>query len=102
MVAAGREVVVMVRAAAPDTVRVKFWVAGLPMPLVAVKVIGKVPVTDGSPESTPPAKVTPLGRAPDSVMVGVGVPVAVGVKVPADPSVKVVLAAEVKVGAEFT
>ena len=39
--------------------RVKLWVAGLPTPLVAVKVIGKVPVAVGVPDRTPPVKVTP-------------------------------------------
>ncbi len=35
--------------------------------------------------------VTPLGSAPDSEIVGVGVPVVVTVKVPATPTVNVVL-----------
>ena len=54
------------------------------------------------PESTPLAKVTPFGRFPNSVMVGVGTPTAVTVKLPATPLVKVVVLAEVKAGAEFT
>ena len=37
------------------TVRVKDWVAGDPIPLVAVKVTGKEPVADGMPDSTPVA-----------------------------------------------
>jgi hypothetical protein len=35
--------------------------------------------------------VTPLGRAPDSLSVGAGLPVAVKVNVPDDPTVKVAL-----------
>ena len=68
----------------------------MPMPLVALKVIGKVPATDGSPERTPPSKVRPAGNVPASVMVGVGLPVAVGVKLPVVPSVKVAVFGEVK------
>ena len=49
----------------------------------------------GVPDRTPALKVTPVGRAPVSLKVGVGVPVAVAVKVPADPTVKVVVPAEV-------
>ena len=64
----------------PPTVRVKAWVAGLPMPLVAVKVIGKVPLSVGVPVSEPPVKVPRWAECPVSVTVGVGVPVAVGVK----------------------
>ena len=86
----------------PDelTVRVKLWVAGVPTPLVAVKVIGKVPPAVAVPDRTPLAKVTPVGSVPDSVMVGVGLPVAVTVNVPAVPSVKVVWLAEVMAGAD--
>src|ERR1700685_1258495 len=67
------------------------------MPLVAVKVIGKTPVWVGVPASTPVAvvKVTPVGNVPDSLSVGVGVPVSVTVKVSGDPSGKVVALAEV-------
>jgi hypothetical protein len=43
--------------------------------------------------------VTPLGRAPVSVKVGVGVPVVVTENVPAVPTVKVVLLALVIAGA---
>jgi muconolactone delta-isomerase len=42
--------------------------------------------------------VTPLGNVPDSLIVGVGDPVAVAAKVPADPTVNVVLVALVKIG----
>ena len=44
-------------------------------------------------------KVTPEGRAPDSLSVGVGEPVAVTVKLPAAPTGKVVLFALVMEGA---
>src|SRR5437879_5686934 len=46
--------------------------------------------------------MTPLGRAPDSVKVGAGKPVAVTVKEPAVPTVKVVLSALVMAGAWLT
>lgn len=81
------------------TVRVKFCVALVPTPLLAVKVIGNEPPTDGVPLRTPAVKVTPDGKVPDSVMVGVGKPVAVGVKVPAVLTVNVVLLALVIAGA---
>jgi hypothetical protein len=81
------------------TVRVKGWEAFGLIPLVAVKVIGKLPLAEGVPDRTPALKVTPVGRAPDSVMVGVGLPVAATVKVPAVPWVKVVWLAEVMAGA---
>ena len=42
--------------------------------------------------------VTPLGRVPLSLSVGVGTPVVVTVKVPAAPTVKVVLLALVMAG----
>src|SRR6202035_5642122 len=75
--------------------------AGDPTPWVAVKLIGKVPLTVGVPARTPVpgVKVTPAGRAPDSARVGVGDPVAVTVKDPAVPWVKVAWLAEVMVGA---
>ena len=38
-------------------------------------------------------KVTPLGKAPDSLRVGVGVPVAITVKAPFWPTLKVALLA---------
>ena len=58
----------------------------------------------GVPLSNPVAalKVTPLGRLPPSLSVGVGKPVAATVNVPAVPTVKVVLAALVIAGAPFT
>ena len=63
--------------AAASTVRVKDWVAGLATPLVAVMVIGKEPVVEVAPArvavpSPLSTKLTPDGRAPDSVSEGVG------------------------------
>ena len=46
--------------------------------------------------------VTPVGRVPVSVSVGVGIPVVVTVKLPAVPTVKVVLVALVIAGAWLT
>jgi hypothetical protein len=68
---------------------------------VAANVIGNAPLTVGVPLSTPVAvlNVTPAGRAPVSLRVGAGVPVAAIVNVPAVPTVKVVLLALVIVGA---
>src|SRR5207245_3753352 len=82
------------------------WVALLPTPLAAVNVMGYVPPVPaaGVPLSTPVValNVTPLGKVPVSLKVGVGKPVAVTVKLPAVPTVNVVLLALVMVGAWFT
>src|SRR5437870_5783148 len=86
------------------TVSVKFCVAFGLTPLLAVIVKVYVPPdpTAGVPLRTPVAlKVTPLGRVPVTLKVGVGKPLAVTVKVPAWASVNVALAALVKVGATF-
>src|SRR5712692_6732653 len=95
----------LVMAGAWLTVRVKLWVALVPTPLLAVKVIGYVPPVPaaGVPLSTPvlPLKVTPLGRAPVSLKSGAGLPVAVTVKLPAVPTVKAVLLALVMAGAAW-
>ena len=64
----------------------------MPVPTVGVPL--RMPV-EGS-------NITPLGKAPVSLKVGVGVPVAVTVKEPNVPTVKVVLAALVITGAEPT
>src|SRR5690348_2799404 len=74
------------------------------MPLLAVMVIGKVPVAVAVPLRVAVPlplswNVTPLGSAPASVSEGVGVPVAVKMKLPATPEVNVVLLALVIVGA---
>lgn len=92
---------------ASSTVSVKVW-WDVPDELVAVNVIEKVPPVPAAgvplsvPLPVPPVKATPLGRAPDSVMLGVGVPVAVIVNVPLVPTVNVVLLAVVNTGALFT
>ena len=69
--------------------------------MCAVNEMGKVPLAVGVPLNTPVAvlNVTPAGRAPDSLRVGVGEPVAVTVTVPAEPAVKVVLFALVMAAA---
>jgi hypothetical protein len=71
---------------------------------VAVKVICDVPEVAAVPARTPPpdefaVKLTPLGRLPLSVTVGVGVPVVVTVNEPAVPTVNVALFALVNTGA---
>src|SRR5207245_601792 len=90
-------------AGAWSIVRVKLWVAFVPTPLEAVKVIGYVPPVPaaGVPLKTPvpTLNVTPPGNVPVSLRVGVGKPVAVTVKLPAVATVKVVLFALVIVGA---
>ena len=83
------------------TFSVKLCWAGASMPLVAVRVMGNVPLAVGVPDRTPPLKVTPAGSVPDSVMTGAGLPDAVGVKVPADPWKKVVALADVKAAGEL-
>jgi hypothetical protein len=89
----------LVMAGAWFTVSVKFCVAAAPMPLVAVKEIGKVPDCVGVPDNLPPENVTPVGRVPDSLIVGVGKPVAVTVNVLKVPVANVVLLALVIAGA---
>jgi len=89
----------LVMAGAWLTVSVKLCVALLPTPLLAVKEIGKLPDCVGVPDNTPLEKLTPVGRVPASVIVGVGKPVAVTVKVLEVPVAKVVLLALVMAGA---
>ena len=75
-----------------------------PVALVAVKVIENVPACVGVPDSVPvpepavDAKVTPVGRTPVWVIVGVGPPVVVMVKVPAVATVKLAELALVTIG----
>lgn len=53
-------------------------VAGVPIPLEAVKVTAKDPVSVGVPDSTPVSvSVRPAGNAPPAVTVGAGCPVTV-------------------------
>jgi hypothetical protein len=68
-------------------------------PFDAVNVMGNVPLAVGVPLRMPALNFTPLGSAPDSVILGAGDPVAVTVNEPATPSVKVVLLALVMTGA---
>jgi hypothetical protein len=96
----------LVIAGAWSTVSVKACVAGVPTPLLAVKVSGYVPPVPaaGVPINVAvpfalATNVTPLGSTPASVMDGAGAPVVVTVKVPAPPTVNVVLLALVIVGA---
>ena len=77
----------------------KFCTALGKTPFDAVNVMLNVPLAVGVPLKTPALKVTPVGSAPDSVMVGAGDPVAVTVNDPAAPSVNVVLLALVMAGA---
>ena len=77
--------------------------------MVAVNVIGNVPACVGVPASVPvpepavDAKLTPVGKAPVCVIVGVGPPVVVMVNVPAAATVKLAeLALVMTGGAIFT
>jgi hypothetical protein len=90
-------------------VSVKFCVALVPTPLLAVMVMEYVlPVpAAGVPLSFPvplplSVKVTPLGSAPDSLRAGAGKPVVVTAKVPAVPTVNVAVLALVMAGAWST
>ena len=72
------------------TIKAKFCVL-LPAPLVAVKLMLKVPLVAGIPATVAvplllAVKETPPGRAPASVMVGVGNPVEFTVNVLALPT----------------
>jgi hypothetical protein len=64
------------------TVSVKLWIPFGETPFDAVKVMGNVPLVLGVPPKTPAVNVTPVGSVPDSVIVGVGIPVAVTVHEP--------------------
>src|SRR5215472_5970357 len=88
------------------TVSVKFWVAGLPTPFVAVNVIGYEPLVPapGVPLRTPVValNVTPAGNVPDSLSDGAGNPVAATVNEPIAPTLNVALLALVMDGASST
>jgi hypothetical protein len=73
---------VLVKVGACCTVSVKLWVPFGETPLDAVKVMGNVPLAVGVPLKTPAVNVTPAGSVLDSVIVGVGTPVAVTVNEP--------------------
>src|SRR5260370_809302 len=77
------------------TVSVKLCVAFGLTPFCAVNVMTNVPVAVGVPLSVPvplplSRNVTPAGKAPLSVMIGVGIPVVVTVNVPKAPAWNVV------------
>ena len=91
------------------TVSVKFCVALLPTPLLAVNVMGYVlPVpAAGVPLSVPvpfplSTNVIPLGSAPASAREGAGKPAVVTLNVPAVPTVNVALLALVIAGGRPT
>ena len=89
-----------------STVSVKLWVT-VPTMLVAVMVSGNGPAAAGVPARVAvplpvASKVTPAGRAPVSVRVGAGVPVAVTGKLKAVPRVTVSELALVMAGARST
>ena len=85
-------------------VSVKFWVALGNTPLLAVMVIGKLPVAVAVPLSTPVVglSVMPAGNAPVSLKVGAGKPVAVTVNDPAWLTMKPALLALVMADAWLT
>jgi len=92
----------LVMAGGWSTVSVKLCVALGPTPLLAMMVNVYMPPVPaaGVPRSTPnEVNATPLGRAPDSVKVGAGNPVAVTANEPNVPTVKVVWFALVIAGA---
>jgi hypothetical protein len=88
---------------AGTTDRVKFWTASLPIPFCALNVRLYVPLLPaaGVPASTPVevSNDIPLGSAPVSTKVGVGLPVAVTVNDPNAPAVNTALFALVMTGA---
>jgi hypothetical protein len=86
------------------TVNEKLCVALLPTPLLAVKVIGKLPLTVGVPLSrpVPGVNVTPAGSGPLWLNVGTGKPVAVTANDPAVFTTMDVLFALVIAGAWLT
>src|SRR6266436_5177956 len=86
------------------TVSVKLCVAFGLTPFCAVNVMANVPEAVGVPLSVPvplplSRKVTPAGKAPLSVMLGVGNPVVVTLNVPAVPTWRVAAFALVIAGA---
>jgi hypothetical protein len=79
----------LVKVGVEPTVNVKAWLA-VPVEFLAVRVMGKTPVTVGVPASVavplvPAVKVIPPGSVPVWVRVGVGVPLVVTAKLNAVP-----------------
>jgi hypothetical protein len=100
----GAAAVKLVMDGAATTLNVNDCVAFGKVPLLAVMVIGELPVAAAVPEMVAvpfplSAKFTPAGKDPVLFRAAVGLPVVVTVKVPADPAVKVTLAALVIAGA---
>ena len=98
----------LVMVGASALVSVKVWLT-VPLALVAVIVIGKLPPLLGPavPEivAVPlplSVKLIPAGRAPDSVSAGVGAPVVVTVKLNGAPTIEVADEALVMVGPTFS
>ena len=92
--------------ASPVTFRVKFCTAFGPAPLTAVKLMGNPPPLAGFPLSVAvplplSVKVTPMGNAPDSVIVGTGDPLVVNVNDPGIPTTNVVVLPLVMDGARL-
>ena len=86
------------------TTSVKACIAGLPTPLLAAIVIGKLPATVAVPASVAvPFKLsvneTPPGNGPVSIKLAVGKPIVVTLNVPVVPAVNVVVASLVIVDA---
>jgi hypothetical protein len=90
-----------------ETVSLKLWVAFGVTPLFAVRVRLKTPPAVGVPDNLAvpswlSVKLTPLGRAPVSVMAAIGNPVVLIVKEPAAPIGKLALLTVVNAGACVT
>jgi hypothetical protein len=91
----------LVNPGAVFTVSVKLWLAGVPIPLAAVRVMRYVPLVAaaGVPDTVAVpfelgVNVTPLGNAvPVSLNTGVGNPAVVTVNDPSEPMLNVVLLA---------
>src|SRR5579859_7330585 len=97
----------LLMAGALPTIKVKFWLAGVPTPLVAVMVMGKEPVVLVVPERVAvplplSTNVIPVGSAPDSARAAVGIAVVVTEKVPEVPATNEVVLALVMVGCSLT
>ena len=100
----GAAAVKLLIAGAATTLNVNDWVAFGNVPLLAVMVIGVLPIPAAVPEivAVPlplSVKFTPEGNATFLVRVGAGLPVVVTVNVPLAPAVKVTLFALVMEGA---
>jgi hypothetical protein len=97
---------VSVQAGELSIVSVNAWLAGEPIPLLALNAMGYVPdsLAVGVPARVPvdAVKVTPAGRDPDSARTAVGTPVAATVNESALPMEKMTAEDEVMAGAWST